>query len=165
MSDAWVANASPIIALAKCGYLDLFSKLSGEILVPQPVVDEIVAGPSVDPARRLVEAGWGCRATARFVGPELLEWGLGPGETSVLALAQERTPAIAVLDDAAARTCAKVIGVPVIGSLGIIVRAKKQARAAVRRRSNESVAQTGLYLDNEVIRRALQYVGESWEPE
>jgi hypothetical protein len=34
---------------------------------------------------------------------------LGVGETAVLSLAQERAPATAVLDDAAARTCAKAI--------------------------------------------------------
>lgn len=87
MSDVWVANASPVIVLAKCGYLELLTNLSREVVLPQVVIDEIVAGPPTDPARQLIEGGWGTRAIVQLVAPELLEC-LGPGETSVLALAQ-----------------------------------------------------------------------------
>lgn len=160
MSDVWVANASPVIVLAKCGYLDLLTNLSREVVLPQAVIDEIVAGPSTDPARQLIEGGWGTRAIPQLVAPELLEWGLGPGETSVLALAQERVQATAVLDDAAARTCAKVIGVPVIGSIGIIVRAKKQGLLPSATEAMNALRNAGLYLDNAIIRRVLQHLGE-----
>lgn len=165
MSEVWVANASPIIVLARCSHLDLLTELSREVLIPQAVVDEIVSGSPADPARQLIESGWGARAVPRLVSPELLEWGLGPGETSVLALAQERAPAVALLDDAAARTCAKAIGVPVIGSLGIIVRAKKQGLLPSAAEAVRTLRDTGLYLDNETIHRALQLIGEIWDPE
>ena len=165
VNEVWVANASPIIVLAKCGYLDLLSKLSREVVIPQAVVDEIVAGPVADRARQWIDAGWGTRASPRLAAPELLEWGLGPGETSVLALAQERKPAVAVLDDAAARACAKVIGVPVIGSLGIIVRAKKHGLLRSAAEAMKLLHGAGLYLDNETVRSALQHVGETWKAE
>ncbi len=164
MSEVWVANASPIIVLAKTGYLNLLTKLSREVLLPSAVVDEIVAGPPGDPARQMIESGWGARAIPGLVAPELLEWGLGPGETSVLALAQERAPAIAVLDDAAARTCAQVIGIPVIGSLGVIIRAKKHGLLPSAADAMKALHEAGLYLDNEIVRLALQHVGESWDP-
>ncbi len=83
----------------------------------------------------------------------------------MLALAQERAPAVAVLDDAAARTCAKAIGVPVIGSLGIIVRAKKQGLLSSAAEAVRTLRDTGLSLDNETIHRALQLIGENWDPE
>jgi predicted nucleic acid-binding protein len=106
VSELWIANASPIIALASISHLDLMERLSREIIIPEVVVNEIVAGPHDDTARQLIESGWGTRALPQRISSELLERGLGPGETSVLALAMERAPAIAVLDDAAARTCA-----------------------------------------------------------
>lgn len=164
MNEVWVANASPVIVLAKIGHLDLLVKLSREVLLPQAVVDEIIAGPPDDPARKLVESGWGARAVPRLVALELLEWGLGPGETSVLALAQVRAPAIAVLDDAAARTCAKVIGMPVIGSLGVVLRAKKQGLLPSAADAMKALCDAGLFLENEIIRLALQHVGEAWNP-
>jgi predicted nucleic acid-binding protein len=162
VSEIWVANASPIIVLAKIARADLLTNLSRELLIPQAVVDEIVAGPSDDPARQLIENGWGTRSIPQTVPSNLLEWGLGPGETSVLAVAQERTGAIAVLDDAVARTCAKAIGVPVIGSLGIIVRAKNQGLLTSASDATRALRNVGLYLDDDVLRRVLQSVGESW---
>jgi predicted nucleic acid-binding protein len=165
VSEVWVANASPIIVLAKSGYLDLLTKLSTGVLLPQTVVDEIIAGPPDDPARQSIETGWGIREAASVVVSELLEWGLGPGETAVLALAQERASAIAVLDDAAARNCAKVVGVPVIGTLGIIVRAKKHGLIPSAAEAMRALQHVGLHLDNETIHHALKHVGETWEAE
>ena len=163
MSNVWVANASPIIVLAKIGHLDLLTKLSLEVLLPQAVVDEIIAGPPADPARQLIAGGWGSRAALQSISPDLIEWGLGPGETSVLALALERAPATAVLDDAAARTCAKVFGVPVIGSLGIVVRAKKLGLLPSAAETMQALRIAGLHLDDGVIRDALRHVGETWQ--
>jgi predicted nucleic acid-binding protein len=51
VSDVWVANASPVIALAKAGHLDLLTKLANELWVPDAVVAEILAGPAADPGR------------------------------------------------------------------------------------------------------------------
>ena len=55
MSDTWVVNASPVIALAKVDQLHLLHDLCEELLIPEAVVAEIRAGPPSDPARRAVE--------------------------------------------------------------------------------------------------------------
>ena len=94
---------------------------------------------------------------------ELLEWSLGPGETAVLALAPARAPATAVLDDAAARVCANVIGVPVIGTLGVVLRAKKRGLLDSAAETMKALTRAGLRLDAEVLRSALEHVGELWE--
>src|SRR5258708_4647255 len=110
VSEVWVVNASPIIVLAKAGYLKLLQELPGELLVPEPVAAEILAGPDSDPARQTLDKRWGKRITPEKVPNELLEWGLGAGETAVLAIARERARCTAILDDAAARSCAKAFG-------------------------------------------------------
>lgn len=163
MSEVWIANASPVIVLAKAGYVDLLEQLSAELVIPQAVVEEIIRGPSSDPARQLVESGWGVVASPMATPIELLEWGLGLGETAVLALAQERKPATAVLDDAAARTCAKAIGIPVIGTLGVILRAKRQGHVDSAAEIIRAVRDAGLHLEDEFIRSALERIGEVWQ--
>jgi predicted nucleic acid-binding protein len=45
MGEIWVVNASPLIALGKVGQLDLLSGLSQDLLLPEPVVQEILVGP------------------------------------------------------------------------------------------------------------------------
>ncbi len=59
MSDVWVVNASPVIALAKAGHLRLLERSCRELLVPEAVVAEIIAGPPSDPARQALQGGWG----------------------------------------------------------------------------------------------------------
>ena len=163
MPEVGVANASPVIVLAKVGCLDLLANLSDELLLPEVVVSEIIAGPPADPARRMLEAGWAGVMPSTTIPTELLEWSLGPGETAVLALAQQRAPATAVLDDAAARVCANVIGVPVIGTLGVVLRAKKRGLLESAAETMKALTRAGLRLDAEVIRSALEHVGEVWE--
>ena len=90
MSEPWVVNASPVIVLAKAGYLHLLKELPAELLLPEAVVAEILAGPVSDPARRALEEGWAQPLGPARISAELLEWGLGAGETAVLAVARAR---------------------------------------------------------------------------
>jgi predicted nucleic acid-binding protein len=159
VAEVWVANASPVICLAKTGHLELLQQLPGVLLLPQAVVDEIMAGPEFDPARQALSSGWGTRLPIAASG-ELLEWGLGPGETAVLALAQQRMPATVVLDDAAGRGCAKVFGIPVIGTLGVVLRAKKRGLITSAADVLRALQSAGLHLDERLIETALKKVGE-----
>ena len=128
MADAWVVNASPLIAFAHAGKLELLEKLPAELVVPEAVVEEILAGPD-DPARRALASGWGARRAA-VVPEKVAEWGLGKGESSVVTLALDLA-ATAVLDDRNGRRCAKALGVRVIGTFGVILRAKRQGLIAM----------------------------------
>ena len=130
-------------------------------MVPEAVVTEILAGPPSDPARLAVEGGWGAAIAVNHIAPELLEWGLGAGETAVLALAMEREPATVVLDDAAARTCARAMGIEVIGTLGVVLRARKKAIIPSAADILNALRAAGLWLDDNTIRSALKAVGEA----
>lgn len=162
MSEVWIANASPVIVLAKAGYLELLKELASELVLPEAVVAEILAGPADDPARQAVQGGWGLRSAPKSVPSDLVEWGLGPGETAVLALALERAPCTAVLDDAAARTCAKAFGIPMIGTLGVVLRAKKRGLIPLAADVLKGIRAAGLHLDDRTIRLALGRLGEAW---
>jgi predicted nucleic acid-binding protein len=65
-----------------------------------------------------------------------------------------------VIDDYAARTCAEVLGVPVIGTLGLALRAKTRGRVAAARPLVEDLRRAGLYLSDRLINDALSLVGE-----
>jgi predicted nucleic acid-binding protein len=162
VADTWVANASPVIVLAKIGYLHLLKELPQHILVPQAVFSEILAGPASDPARQAFESGWTQPVSPEPIPNEFLEWGLGAGETAVLALARSRPASEAILDDAAARACAKAFGVPLLGTLGIALRAKKRGLVASAGEVLKAARAAGLHLDDRTIRMALGHVGEAW---
>jgi predicted nucleic acid-binding protein len=52
VSEIWILNASPVITMAKAGYLHLFDQLAAKLLIPEPVAREILAGPLSDPAAK-----------------------------------------------------------------------------------------------------------------
>ena len=61
----------------------------------------------------------------------ILDWGLGPGESAVLALAYENPGMAALVDDISARKCAAFLQIPVRGTYGIGVAARRLANFAV----------------------------------
>jgi predicted nucleic acid-binding protein len=163
VSESWILNASPVITMAKAGYLHLFDELAAKLLIPEPVAREILAAPPSDPARKALESGWGDRISPREVPSTVLEWGLGSGESGVLALSLENPGCTAVLDDAAARRCARALRIPLIGTLGAILRAKRLGLIASAAQAVVALRAAGLRLDDATIRISLQRaVGEDW---
>jgi len=158
----WILNASPLIALAKIDALHLPEQLALQVLVPEAVWREILRGPAEDPARRALENGWGSRESVASVPEQILEWGLGAGESAVLALTSKRHDAVAILDDNTARRCAQVLRLPVMGTLGMVLRAKVAGLIPTAADLVRDLQRAGLHLDAGIIRQALAGVDEIW---
>jgi predicted nucleic acid-binding protein len=99
-----VLNASPLIVLARAGYLDLVPKLVSSVVVPRAVVTEVTAGPVEDPAARfLAQPSWLSVIDLTPPLSPLAIWRLGQGESEVLEYARRNPGTTVVLDDKAAR--------------------------------------------------------------
>jgi len=159
VSNAWVVNASPVIVLSKIGQLSLLDAL-GEVLLPDAVAAEILAGETADSARVAVAGKWARRCTPAQVPQGVLEWGLGAGESAVLAVCLEHDTATAVLDDAAARAAARVLGIDAIGTLGVLVRAKQAGFVPQIAPVIDDLRGAGLYLGDALVREVLVRNGE-----
>jgi predicted nucleic acid-binding protein len=90
----------------------------------------------------------------------LLAWDLGKGEASVLAWALSNPGTTAVLDDQRARSYARWHGIPAIGTLGIVLRAKRQGMVPLARPLVQALIAGGMYLSKTVADKALALVGE-----
>jgi predicted nucleic acid-binding protein len=156
-----VFNASPIIALAKAGLQDVLMTGVDEVWVPAAVAAEVEAGPDDDPARLLLSAGFGVRLPPCPIPASVLEWGLGEGESAVIAEAIARTSE-AVLDDAASRRCARIHGVPVVGTLGIVCRARQAGMIPSAARAFADLREAGLFFRDDLATAILSALGESW---
>jgi predicted nucleic acid-binding protein len=64
------------------------------------------------------------------------------------------------VDDLAARRCAQVLEISVRGTLGLVLIAKQRGEIPAARPLIEQLRQSGMYLSNSVINRALALVGE-----
>lgn len=162
MAELWISDASPLIVLAKIGRGDLLLEIPGKLLIPNAVAEEILSGGPEDPARRLIESGFAERRHTAGVPRRLWEWGLGRGETEVLALALGESSSRAVIDDAAARKCAAALGVPIIGTLGIVARAKRLGRIESAVSVFRALLDQDFRIDPMTLRLVAEDLGETW---
>lgn len=157
----FVTNASPLIFLAKIDALSLLEELADEVAAPSAVLLEVFAGDDLPKALRQIDSAVWLRIEPDLpIAPEIAGWDLGPGETQVLAFAVANPGWEAVLDDQEARECARTLGVPKTGTLGIILRAKMAGLIPAARPLVEDLLVKGAYLSADLVRGALAEVGE-----
>ena len=163
--ERWILNASPMIVLARAGREDLLSALAEQVVVPHAVASEIKAGPTRDRARQALAAGRFAVVEATPPSPEILAWDLGSGETAVISLALAGEGWTAVLDDAAARRCARSFSVRVRGTLGIVILAKQCELITSAAEVLFSLQTAGFHLDDTTVSEALaRTVSGRWPP-
>ncbi len=161
MTDFWVSNASPLITLAAIDRLDIFAALNTEVRVPATVLAEVGAGAVADRADdRVRQSGRFALVADVPIGAEVLRWGLDPGEAQAISQALETKAKGAILDDLAGRRCAQALGLRVIGTLGLIARAKRVGVIAEAAPVIAAVRDAGLYLSDELVRDVLKELGE-----
>lgn len=119
-------NTSPLQYLHQLGIIEILSRLVGTVIVPPAVVDEIDRGREMGVSLPIIRShAWiEVRSPRSMPAPSLIR-DLGPGESSVSALASESNDAICLLDDALARKTAERLGIRIAGTLGILIDAKR----------------------------------------
>ena len=161
VAEKAIINASPLIFLARSHHLDLLQAFASEIWVPEPVAMEILQRGQQDiTARAIEQTEWLITKPTTAIPTPITEWRLGAGESSVLALANEHPGTETIIDDLAGRNCAASLNIPVRGTLGVVLIAKKRGLIPKARPVIEDMMRTGLYLSRKVIDRALSRVGE-----
>lgn len=160
MSDRVVVNASPLIGLLRIKREDLLPALFEEVFIPTAVRDEIAAGRFKDPnAARLGGLSWAKTPPDESIPEVVLTWALGRGESSVLASAQ-RLGAIAVLDDLAARRCARFLGVSLCGTGRILVMAKQGGLIPSVKEDLQKLCNSGFRLSDRLVAKLSADAGE-----
>ena len=115
-----VSNASPLIALAAIGQLRLLPGLFGSITIPPAVAAEIA--PSIAARPEWLDV----QPLAHWQPTQIQGSGLGAGEREALSLGLEGHADRVILDDLPARRLAHALGLRVIGTLGVLLAAKRR---------------------------------------
>lgn len=85
---------------------------------------------------------------------------LHDGEVEVMILAQEQDADLVVLDDNAAKKTAKYLGLTVTGTLGTLLKAKRQGIIDEIRPLLSEMRQNGFYVGADVESIVLEQAGE-----
>lgn len=162
LSDGLVINASPLIFLAGVDGLDWVVRQSASpVVVPRSVLREVAAGEGGTAIVSYLENNGGFAVAADVpLSVDVMAWDLGAGESQVLAHCLQRSGAMAVLDDKAARECARSLALPVIGTIGLVLIAKRLGWIAAVQPVIARLQANGMFLANSLIEAALRDVGE-----
>ncbi len=159
---ALVCDTSLLLYLGRIGHEALLNSLFEPVYVPEPVNIELAMGrllrpDTIDPA----PLGWIALTTVSPSDVEKLPSNrLGFGERAVLAYAYTHSGCWAGLDDRQARLLAVSLGVKVVGTVGIIIRAKRTGLIPSARELLGRIREEGFHLSTEVYVEALRLAGE-----
>jgi len=157
-----VIDASPLIFLSRAGKLGLLRQVvNTDVVVPVAVETEIQQyGEDDVTVQAVAQANWLVLVDAPPIPKIIQSYRLGAGESAVLALGSLSPNTEAIIDDLAARRCASALGIPVRGTLGLVVMAKKRGIIPAAGPIIEQLIQSGMYLSGSVVNKVLALVGE-----
>lgn len=159
-----IADSGPLIALARLNLLMLPGRYFDQVMVSTTVWREVCRG------RRSVETDRLQEALARSlfdltdqtgsIPPKLQEASLDAGERHTLALGLELGAAVLV-DERKGRRIAAELGLPVLGTLGLLIRARESGLLPALKPLIESLQGSGYFLSPSLVERVLADLGEA----
>ena len=151
-----VTNTTPLIAIAiATGSLDILRTLYQRVLVPFAVAEEILAaGDAVPGARAFLGATW-LERKPDVVVSSFLSNSLDRGEAAVIQTALDEGIERVCIDEAVGRRVARLNGLTVTGSVGILVKARRQGHSIDLADAVRRMQEHGIWLSDEVMRFAL----------
>ena len=159
-----IANSSVLIGLSSIGQLELLKqRFPKGVIIPQAVWQEVVVtGTGRSGAVEVSNASWLTRKTVQ--NPALvvaLQATLDKGEAEVIALAQELKADLTLLDEKEARRVTRRLSMPTLGTVGILIWAKRQGLITTLRTELDNLRQKGNFkLSNSLYQTVLQQVRE-----
>lgn len=142
--------------------LYLLQELFDRIVVPQAVYDELVTTAQNRPgAAEIRQAHWiGVRKVSERTSIDYLRADLDPGEAEALVLAMEIGTDRLLVDETKARLAAELLGIPYIGTIGILLLAKRLNKIEAIGPVLSRLRAEQFYISEKVYVTALQQAGE-----
>ena len=149
MKEAVVSDSTCLIGLERIGELNILSALFDPIMIPPEVerefgnaiswlqTESLTSGVLVAALRMIVDAG----------------------EAEAIALASEKS-CLLISDDKQARSAAKRLGVAVIGTVGVLVRAKQNGVVPAVKPILDDLELNNFFISRALREEALKLVGE-----
>lgn len=158
IAEPVISNTTPLIKLAGIGMLDLLPRLYGAVWIPAIVRREYQDGAKMsDPD--LDTLSW--LQVVPDPGAVSLPAKLGLGEQAVLQLAVAYPARAVLIDERKGRRVAKELGLPILGTLGVLLTAKQAGLISELRPLVDEMIAQGRRIGPVVRARVLSEAGET----
>ena len=157
-----IVNSTPLIALCHVNKLSVLKQLYGEITIPKAVYDEIsvksdsVCKKEVDESLEWIHI----QNIKNDMAKAMFKSQLHEGEVEVMILAMEQQADVVIIDDQNAKKYAKYLNLPVTGTLGIFIKAKKNGFITELKPILDIMVKNGIYIKPSLIELCLKQVNE-----
>lgn len=158
-----VADSGPLIVFARCQQLELLQQVVKEIVVPLTVYEECTRETHKPGAQSLITARQINLIIVRSNAETPAELKIAPldkGEMSALALALEMKCPV-LMDERIGRMVAKQNSIAVIGSLGVLLKAKQMGLIEQIRPILDAWQKNGYFISAALKTEALQLAQEA----
>jgi predicted nucleic acid-binding protein len=162
-----VADAGPLIFLSAIAQLELLRALHDRVLIPMAVFEEVVESGAGQPGcTEVAQAKWLEIHKVDEADPILrtLLTTLDAGEAAALALPHREGADLVLMDERRGRAAARRLGLAVQGTLGLLVRAKRNGAIETVGPHLRSLREAGFWISSEVLDRTLEAAGEAMPP-
>jgi predicted nucleic acid-binding protein len=155
-----VADASALIALATCDSQDLLEALFGIVLVPEAVFEEVTALDKPQSARLRFYLQGKVRAVdmQHYI---YLDAFADAGETQAMLLYKEVAADYLLIDDRRGRKVAKINQIKTVGSLGVLLQAKRAGLIPLVAPLIEQIAASPIFISENLMQTVLELAGET----
>lgn len=164
MTSVVVADAGPLIGLARIRRLDILHALYGSILVPAQVLGELRIDEQRHGSQELfdaLESDWIDSVDVEIDTAEPLARLLDPGETAAILLAEQHRARFLLIDEVRGRHIAHSRNIPVVGTGGVLIAAKRSGLIDRVAPILEQLGDQGYWLSKGLRQRLLELAGES----
>ena len=162
MAAIVIADASPLIALARVNGLGWLQLLFTEVMLTDVVLAEVLTGryPATEaPIRQALAAGWLKTVAIPTTDPALPD--LDEGEASSIRLALSRNgPALLLIDERSGRAVAQDLGLSVAGTAAVIGLARQSGLITSARQVFAALHASDFRIAPAVIKSVLDRCGD-----
>lgn len=161
MPELVISNSTVIIALSSINQLYILKELYEEIIIPREVFDELTRVQN-KPGSNINEIEWiKSLSISDNKLKEYLSYNLHKGEAETIALAEENKADLVLLDDYWGRKIAELRNLKITGTMGILVKAKKECIIEKVKPLLDQLIHKGFWISDDLYISILKESGEA----
>ena len=160
MQSEIVCNSTPIISLLKISSLEIMEQVFPNVIIPYQVFQEIEIGKNTKHYKDLSKLPWVHIVKLKDESKLSFLIDLDKGEAETIALAKELSIQKVIIDERLGRKYAKEFGLTVIGTLGILLKAKQLGIINSMKPLIEKLLEENIWFHEQLVHNVLDIANE-----